>query len=151
MMLERIDAADAADLAATHARSFDAPWSAADIEALIASPGGFALAVRDGGRPGGFVLCRAIAGEAEVLTLAVDPDFRRRGLARSLLEAAMIGAKAAGAEAMFLEVAADNAAAIGLYEQAGFARVGTRPGYYHRPAGQVDALVMRRDLNSRPG
>jgi [ribosomal protein S18]-alanine N-acetyltransferase len=51
---------------------------------------------------------------------------------------------------MFLEVAADSSGAIALYEGAGFARVGARPGYYARGNNAVDALVMRRDLNSRP-
>ena len=61
-------------------------------------------------------------------------------------------AQTAGAEAMFLEVAADNAAAIALYAGAGgFVRVGARPGYYPRETGAIDALVMRRDLNTKAG
>jgi ribosomal-protein-alanine N-acetyltransferase len=146
MILEAAGAAAAADLAATHARSVQAPWSAPDIAALIAAPGGFALAVRDGPDVVGFILARAIAGESEVLTLTVEPDYRRRGL-----EAAISAARTAGADAMFLEVAADNLPALGLYAQAHFIRVGARAGYYRGPAGAIDAVVMRRDLNSPPG
>ncbi|MGA0603334.1 GNAT family N-acetyltransferase [Caulobacter sp. KR2-114] len=138
-------------MAATHALAFDAPWRAGEIADLLAAPGAFALAIGDGDDAGddlaGFILCRAIAGEAEVLTLAVAPAMRRQGLARALLEAAILTAAAGGAEAMFLEVAEDNAAAIGLYAGAGFARVGLRRGYYDGPAGRRDALVLRRDLN----
>lgn len=147
MTLEPVQAADAPALAAIHARAFDHGWGAGEIAALIASPGGFGLCVRSDGEILGFVLARAIAGEAEILTLAVDPDRRRRGLARGLMAAATAAAQAAGAEAMFLEVAADNAAAIALYRAGGFTQIGSRPGYYRRGEGAADALVMRRDLN----
>ena len=90
---------------------------------------------------------RAVAGEAEILTLAVEPAARRQGLALALVTAAAGAARMAGAQAMFLEVADDNVAAIGLYEAAGFTRAGVRRGYYDRgPQGYVDALVMRLDL-----
>src|SRR5262249_37019150 len=138
-------------LAAIHAEGFDHPWSAAEITEVLAGPGAFGLAVRDGADVAGFILARAIAGEAEVLTLAVPPAHRRRGLARALLEAATAQSRAAGAEAIFLEVAADNVAAIGLYAGAGFQRVGARAGYYRTATGPIDAIVMRRSLNSRPG
>ena len=137
---------EAGDLAGVHARAFDHPWSASEIAELMASPGAFALVAEDAA-PVAFILCRAMAGEAEILTLAVEPAARRRGLARALVEAAAGVARIAGAEAMFLEVADDNVAAIGLYEAAGFHRAGLRRGYYDRgPQGYVDALVMRLDL-----
>jgi ribosomal-protein-alanine N-acetyltransferase len=90
---------------------------------------------------------RAIAGEAEVLTLAVEPAHRRRGAARALLRGALAQATAAGAEQAFLEVAADNAAALALYREEGFEEAGRRAGYYQRPGARaVDALVLRRSL-----
>jgi ribosomal-protein-alanine N-acetyltransferase len=153
----KIEAATETDaLAAIHAVAFASPWSGSDIAALLASPGVFALAGRDVRGPHGFILVRAIAGEAEILTLAVDPAFRRRGLARVLVEAATGVALGLEAEALFLEVAEDNAAAIALYTGLSFAEVGRRRGYYARPNGagtggaHIDALVMRRDLNRRP-
>jgi ribosomal-protein-alanine N-acetyltransferase len=89
-----------------------------------------------------------MAGEAEVLTLAVRPAQRRRGIARALVDAAALLASRT-ASAMFLEVADDNPAAVALYAQAGFAAVGRRAGYYARPgAPAADAIVMRRTLNS---
>ena len=155
MILAPAKARDAAALAKAHARSFAPPWSAEDIAALLAAPGGYAIMISDGDGAApvrGFLLARAIAGEAEILTLAVDPSHRRQGLARALLEASVATAVSAGAEAMFLEVAADNAAAVGLYLSAGFERVGSRRGYYARPGeAAVDALVLRRALNRRGG
>lgn len=148
MMLRPALAADAEALARVHARAFDQGWSAHEIAGFMEGHGAYALAAEDdGGALTGFILCRAIAGEAEVLTLAVDPDWRRLGVGRALVEAAAVLA-APTSEALFLEVAADNVAAIGLYQGAGFVQVGVRHDYYEHPAGRRDALVMRRDLNS---
>jgi ribosomal-protein-alanine N-acetyltransferase len=139
---------DCANLAALHALAFDSPWSAADIQQLLAAPGGFAL-VAEAEAPVGFILLRAIAGEAEVLTFAVDPARQRQGIGQALLAAAMtLSSEASGA--MFLEVGADNPGALALYENAGFQAVGRRKAYYRRPGGAVDALVLRRPLNSVP-
>jgi ribosomal-protein-alanine N-acetyltransferase len=133
-------------LARVHATAFDHAWSAPEIAQLLDGPGGFALLVENDA-PLAFILCRAVAGEAEILTLAVDPAARRRGLAKALVEAAAGAARMAGAEAMFLEVAHDNVPALALYEATGFARAGLRRGYYDRgPAGNADAVVMRLDL-----
>lgn len=138
---------EAQALSQVHAAAFDHAWSADEISQLLDGPGGFALLVEDAERPAAFILCRAIAGEAEILTLAVEPAARRRGLARALVESAAGAARMAGADVMFLEVSAENLPAIALYEGAGFARVGLRRGYYDRgPAGAEDALVMSLDL-----
>jgi ribosomal-protein-alanine N-acetyltransferase len=146
--LRPLQAADAEPMAAAHALAFAAPWSGSEFAGFLAGPGGFGFGVEgDGPELAGFILCRAIAGEAEVLTLAVSPAHRRRGVARALLEAATLAVRAT-AEAMFLEVADDNVAAIGLYQSAGFQTVGRRRGYYDQADGRRDALVMRRDLNS---
>jgi ribosomal-protein-alanine N-acetyltransferase len=141
MTLRAAPPEDAVLLARLHARAFEYPWSEAEIAGLMASPGVFALTFD--GR--GFILVRAIAGEAEILTLAVTPDARRDGLGRALVEAAAGLAATLHAEAMFLEVASDNFAALALYEKTGFSTVGTRRGYY---ASGADALVMRRPLNT---
>jgi ribosomal-protein-alanine N-acetyltransferase len=138
-------AGEASTLARLHALAFDAPWSADEITGFLTAPGGYALTVDGNSGMAGFILCRAVAGEAEILTLAVDPVHRRAGIGRALVEAA---ASPLTVETMFLEVARDNAAALALYATAGFRQVGTRPRYYAREASPpVDALVLRRDLN----
>lgn len=148
MIFELTTSASAEALAAIHALAFDTPWNAADLASLSQGPNAILLQARDGDDVAGFILCRCIADEAEVLTLAVSPAYRRRGIGSRLLENATALAGARGAGRMFLEVAADNPAAIALYETAGFCPVGKRSGYYSRVGGAVDALVMRRDLNS---
>ena len=150
MKLDRARPDDAPGMAAVHAASFDEAWSVEDIRAVLAGPGGFGLVVRAPGTEVvvAFVLARAIADEAEVLTLAVDPAHRRAGAGQALVEAVAIAAAAAGARSLFLEVASDNAAALAIYRAAGFTQTGRRPDYYRRPGGAADALVLRRDLNS---
>jgi ribosomal-protein-alanine N-acetyltransferase len=136
-------------LATLHARAFRSPppWSAAVFAGFLADPLAFLLVEGDAG----FLLGRAVAGEAELLTLAVAPDARRRGLGRKLLARFLYQARLRGADRAFLEVAADNPAAIALYESAGFAKVGSRRAYYLTPDGQrVDALVLARDLAPVP-
>jgi ribosomal-protein-alanine N-acetyltransferase len=129
-------------MARLHAATFDAPWDEQAFCELLASPGVYALGA--GKRAlAGLILMRVVAGEAEVLTLAVAPAHRREGLGRALLDAGLVTAIAAGAERAFLEVAEDNAPAIALYRAAGFADVGRRPGYYPRGSGSaVAALVL---------
>jgi ribosomal-protein-alanine N-acetyltransferase len=148
--LRPADREDIVALAAVHARAFDSPWPPEAFAGLLDSPGVFALVVVDEA-PAALILMRAIAGEAEVLTLAVSPSHRRRGAAAALLRAGLDLAAAAGAETAFLEVAADNAGALALYRAAGFEQAGRRAGYYAQGSGPaIDALVLRRTLNSTP-
>ena len=115
-----------------------------DIHQLLSSGASGAVAGE-----AGFILWRTAGGEAEILTVAVDPAMRRAGHGRALVDEAVRRASAEGAQALFLEVAEDTAAAIALDAAAGFAPAGRRKAYYPRPgAGAVDALVLRRALNS---
>lgn len=139
-------------VAVLHGACFDEAWSAAAIAALLATPGSFGLLSIAPEAPSGFVLARIAADEAEIISLGVLPACRRRGLARALLDAAARRAADSGASRLFLEVAADNAAARALYLRQGFAQMGRRAGYYRRGGGTVDALILARPLAiSSPG
>lgn len=141
---------DAQALAALHARAFDHPWLVTAIADLLGGEGVIALMAEDASGPLGFVMARVVAGEAEILTIAVDPSHRRSGLGQALLAAASDLATEQGGEALFLEVSVDNAPALALYDRAGFVRVGLRRGYYTGSDGRpIDALVLRRNLNKR--
>jgi len=137
---------DASALAVVHAHGFDNPWPAEEIATLLTGPGGFGVIAEADGAVAGFLLARVVAGEAEVLTVVVSPERRRLGVGAALVEAVAGVAAAAGAEAVFLEAAVDNVAALTLYERAGFREAGVRRGYYKRVGGVADALVLRRDL-----
>lgn len=131
-------------MARLHATAFTTPrpWSEGEIADLLTSPLVFTLT-----RPAGFLIGRAVAGEAELLTVAVDPTARRQGIGAGLMAGFLSEARARNAESVFLEVAADNVAAQALYAAAGFQPAGIRRGYYRTPEGQpVDALVLRRGL-----
>jgi len=122
-------------------------WTRQEIAELLASPGVGGRLLELVGKAIGFALHRHVADEAEVLTIAVDPDRRRQGAGRALLDSVIAQARISGARSLFLEVGADNPAARALYRQAGFETVGSRTGYYRRGAGpSVDALVMRLRL-----
>ncbi|MEJ6789390.1 GNAT family N-acetyltransferase [Brevundimonas sp. BR2-1] len=132
----------AARLAALHAEAFDAPWDAAAFDSLLGQVG-----VHLAESPDGFILMRTAADEAEILTLAVRPGARRRGLGAELVARGAAEAVARGATRLFLEVADDNAAARALYARAGFAEAGRRPRYYARPDGsRRDALLLALNL-----
>ncbi len=141
---ESVAVISAETLADLHAAAFAASWGAEAFAELLVQPGVVVETVGDG-----FILIRVVADEAEILTLAVRPEARRRGLGARLVAAAAARAAALGAERLFLEVAQDNAAARGLYAGSGFAEVGRRRGYYARPgATAVDALTLALNLTA---
>ena len=129
-------------LADLHAEVFDAPWSPSAFADLLGQAG----VVLEGNQDG-FILIRAVADEAEILTLAVRPAARRKGLGGRLVGTGSARAATLGATLMFLEVAEDNAPARALYGALGFAEAGRRPRYYPRPDGAaVDALLLVLNL-----
>ena len=131
-------------MARLHAASFTTPrpWSQGEITDLLTSPHVFILA-----EPAGFLIGRAVAGQAELLTVAVDPAARRQGIGAKLIAAFLAESRARNAESAFLEVAEDNTAARAFYAAAGFQSAGVRRGYYRTPQGRsVDALVLQRGL-----
>jgi ribosomal-protein-alanine N-acetyltransferase len=135
--------------AAIHAASFAYPWPQGDIEALLVAPttvadGAFGPRTDD---MQGFVLSRAAADEAEILTIAVTPRRRGRGIAGRLLEAHMAALAARGVKSLFLEVEAENHAARALYKRHGFETVGERKAYYRKADGTAAlAYILRRSL-----
>jgi len=119
-------------------------WTPAMIETLLASDNAFAVC-----RPDGFALLRVSGEEAELLSLDVLPEARRRGLGSEILREALHEAQARGACEVYLEVDTENAAALALYDRAGFVTRGTRKRYYRKPDGTWgDALVMARFFGS---
>ncbi len=149
--IRRIGPQSAQDCATIHAQAFPHPWSGTEFEALLAGRDVLADAamMKSWGRPtfAGFVLSRMVAGEAEILTIAVAAKFRRRGIGSALLSAHLPSLAAKGTKALFLEVEAGNHAALALYKSFGFRQVGERKAYYRKPgAPNAAALVLRLDF-----
>jgi tRNA threonylcarbamoyl adenosine modification protein YeaZ/ribosomal-protein-alanine acetyltransferase len=144
--MSRVGSDQAEVLARVHGEGFDASWAASEIATMLESAGAVALLAERGGQPIGMIVLRAISDEAEILTLAVAKQDRRRGIARHLLQSARPYLEALRVRMLHLEVAADNAAALALYDTAGFKRVGLRKNYYSRSGSRVDAILMRKDI-----
>ena len=146
------DVADSDILSEIHAGGFRRGWSGAEIEALIVQPGVHTL-IADY-RPAigrtvaaGFCLYRIAADEAEVLSIAVLPNCRRRGVARRLLEETLRHLYREGVKTLHLEVEEENEAAMRLYRRLEFTQSGERPAYYSTAPGRTkSAVVMQRQL-----
>jgi ribosomal-protein-alanine N-acetyltransferase len=116
------------------------PWSEAVWREELESPLGLYLLLEEGGEIFGQIGVRHVLDELHITTLAVRPERRRQGHARTLVGAAL--AAFPGARRVHLEVRPSNAAARALYEALGFATTGLRRRYY----GDEDALLMTLDL-----
>ncbi|KEP69150.1 alanine acetyltransferase [Thioclava dalianensis] len=137
------------DLSRLHAACFTTPrpWSAAEFADFLAQDGVFLVQ-----EPGGFLLGRVIVDEAELLTLAVDPAQRRRGIARRLMAQFVAQCQTRNVCSAFLEVSETNAAARALYVATGWQESGRRRAYYRTPEGvPQDAVVMGLPLGSAAG
>ncbi|WP_309084315.1 ribosomal protein S18-alanine N-acetyltransferase [Chelativorans sp.] len=149
--VRRLQLTDCRALAELHRDDFARPWTDGEFESLLGDDTVFGFAAIEEGHPAskpcGFVLARLAAGEAEILTIAVARQVRRRGIGRMLMDAVLRTLHAERAEALFLEVDENNAPALALYRRLGFRQVGHRPDYYRDAnARRSHAIVMRRDL-----
>ncbi len=142
---------DAEVLAEVHSQATDEPWDGRTFAGHLAIPGTVArlagFAGNGAGGPGGLVLARVAGDDLEVLTVAVVPEARRRGLGRRLLSATIAAGRELGARRLVLEVAVDNTAARALYAGFALTPVGRRVGYYRRDAVVTDGLILAADLN----
>ena len=134
---------DVRALAAVHAASFRRGWSEDEFQRLLSDRNTVTHRTTIGRTLIGFILSRLIGDEAEILSIAIAPGWRGRGLSRPLLDLHLRRLAGLGARAVFLEVDKENAPARRLYQRAGFYEVGQRQGYYDSGAA---ALVLRRDL-----
>ena len=152
-MIRSMSLTDVALAAALHGGCFeDDPWHAGAFADLLLIPGTFGFFAVTAEEPLGILLCRVVADECEVLTFGVVGSARRRGVGRELLQAGLRKAAELKARTVFLEVAFDNEAAIGLYNAMGFSQTAVRRDYYRRTESprRVDAVIMSRPLDSKP-
>jgi ribosomal-protein-alanine N-acetyltransferase len=131
--------ADVAAVADLETISFPQPWSESVLREELAGRDRTYLVAEDrDGRVVGYAGMLVTAGDAHVMTLAVDPPERRRGIGTRLVAALADAAISAGAARLTLEVRSGNGAAIRLYRRFGFEPAGIRPRYYR----DDDAVVM---------
>jgi tRNA threonylcarbamoyl adenosine modification protein YeaZ/ribosomal-protein-alanine acetyltransferase len=134
-------------LAEIHGESFDTQWNEAAFGELLNSPGTNAILISNHNNPTGFVLFRKAADEAEILTICTRRAFRKRGMAKALVQYMENLLKTDAVKSLFIEVAISNHAGLALYKSCGFTRAGVRKNYYERGDGtREDALIMRKGL-----
>ena len=155
-VIEDAGADDFDALADLHERAFPIGWSADEIARLDAQPGVTVLRARRSSSFGtratlGFVIVRVAADEGEILTIAVEPRQRGRGIGGKLMRAVLHRLYGDRVASLFLEVDAANEPALALYRRLGFRKVGERKAYYQASEGDGGALVMRVDLAYRLG
>ena len=122
---------------------FSCPWSESAITGALSNPLSLWIVALDGDRVIGYVGSQTVLCEADMMNIAVDPEYRRTGVAHRLIKELIAQLKANQTYCLTLEVRASNSAAISLYDQMDFVLVGRRPNYYTLP--KEDALILRKE------
>ena len=143
MILETMNAAHVAQIAALEKICFSDPWSERSIASELDNKLAFWLVATEGETVAGYIGSQTVMEETDMMNVAVHPDFRRQGIAEALVSGLVEHLKAMGSHCLTLEVRASNAPAIALYEKLGFAEIGRRKNYYRNP--REDALILRKE------
>ena len=137
-MIEKLTVEDSEILAQIYNESFPDSWSVETFRKMLSDDFGFGFKFTENSQICGFILCRILFDEIEIITFAVRAPYRRKGIGHQLLHELTLYAKQHNAS-IFLEVAADNIAAQSLYKSEGYQKISVRKGYYNG----TDAIVMK--------
>ena len=143
ILYERMNEHHVAQVAALEKVCFSDPWSENSIASELGNPLSLWLVAMDGEALAGYVGSQAVMGEADMMNVAVSPDYRRQGIAGELVTRLVEELKGRGNHSLALEVRESNFRAIALYQKLGFTQVGYRPGYYRNP--KEGALILRKE------
>lgn len=122
---------------------FSDPWSVRSIASELTNPLALWVVAVEGDTLAGYVGSQSVMGEADMMNLAIAPQFRRTGVGYNLVNTLVDYLRERENHSLALEVRASNTPAICLYEKLGFAQVGRRPGYYRNP--REDALILKKE------
>jgi ribosomal-protein-alanine N-acetyltransferase len=125
--------------------SFTTPWSEISFFNEIKNPRSIPKVARLGGRIAGYLCASRIIDEGHILTFAVHPEFRNRGIASALIRDILGQLKREGCRFVFLEVRASNSGARKMYEKFGFRELGVRKNYYVSPVEDGVVMVLKFD------
>ena len=143
-MIVRMNESHVPQIAALEQICFSDPWSEASVRYECSNPISLWLVAVEDERVIGYVGSQSVPPEADIMNLAVAPEYRRQGIGRQLMQALTEVLHTQGIESLFLEVRASNDPAIALYSEFGFVQVGRRKKYYVNPT--EDALILRKEL-----
>jgi len=122
---------------------FSLPWSENSIASELRNPLSLWIVAVEGETLAGYVGSQSVMGEADMMNLAVQPEYRRQGIGEKLVSALIAALAQQNVHSLTLEVRVSNAPATSLYEKLGFVQVGRRPNYYKNP--KEDALILRKE------
>ena len=132
-----------AQIAELECLCFSAPWSENAIRSELTNPLSLWVVAVDGQKVAGYVGSQSVMGEADMMNLAVAPEYRRSGIGSKLVESLIDRLRNNAVSSLTLEVRASNDPACNLYKSLGFSQVGRRPNYYSNP--KEDALILRKE------
>ena len=141
MTIESMNAAHVPQIARLEELCFSDPWSENSIASELDNPLSMWLVAEEKGAVVGYIGSQTVLDSTDIMNIAVHPDFRRRGVAESLLVELSKRLKERGVSFLMLEVRASNEPAKRLYEKLGFQQVGCRKNYYRNP--KEDGWIYR--------
>lgn len=144
MLIRTMQPEDVKAIAELETVCFSDPWSENSIASELNNRLSYWLVAVDNDNVVGYVGSQSVLDYADMMNLAVSPDYRRQGIGESLINALVAHLKTKHILALLLEVRVSNTPAIALYEKLGFVQIGRRPRYYTNP--REDALILRKEL-----
>ena len=141
----KMDATHVAQIAELEKICFSDPWSLNSVTYELTNPLSTWFVAADGDKVVGYIGSQSVMDEADIMNVAVSPEYRRKGIAQGLIDTLVKALQEKGVVCLFLEVRASNESAINLYDKNGFLQVGRRKNYYHNP--KEDALILRKEWN----
>lgn len=144
MIIRKMKPEDVSSIARLEQICFSDPWSENSIKTELHNPLSYWLVADDNGSIAGYVGSQSVLDSADMMNIAVAPEYRRQGIGRMLINSLISYLQEQNVIALLLEVRVSNTDAISLYQKLGFEQVGRRPRYYHNP--REDALIFRKGL-----
>ena len=141
--IEKMSREHLSEVASIEEMSFSLPWSLESLELMLTDQASALVALEDG-RVLGYVGMMCVLDEGQIINVAVHPDARRRGVGRTLMQAAQAYAKERGIAFLSLEVRESNIAARSMYSSLGWEEQGIRKGFYSHPV--ENACVMTKSI-----
>lgn len=150
LQLRPLNTSDASLLSGIHAASMEISWDETAFFSLLQTPSYKGWLALKNTQPAGFILVSYLPPDAEILTFAILPEWRRQSIGRTLLRH-FLNECSPVIRSIFLEVDQTNSAAIRLYKEQGFKTVGSRKNYYQHTDGlMTDAMVMQLKIDAEP-